>query len=122
MPHMVPNELLERATKDPSILTPEEVRALVAEVIRDRKFIKSIKIAESLVVDLPVAKNQTFYREILAVSSGTLSVLTGVRDYTALSKIETAFAKFYLYHQDAKYDSWMDVWRAFVASPEGLTA
>ena len=78
---MVRNDLLERAVKDPSILTPEEVSAVVAEVLRDRKFIRK------MTTTLPVAKNQRFYRDLLAVSDGTWATLTGLRRYDELSQI-----------------------------------
>ena len=63
--------------------------------------------------DLPIAQNPSFYRELLAVSSGTWASLTGITDYEVLSRLEKDIAAFYLYHQDRPYESWMDVWKAY---------
>lgn len=112
MPLMVENTKLEQAKTDPSVLTATEISAIAGEVLRSRTFIKKTGLSSNTA--LPVAKNQKFFRELLAISSGTFATLTGISDYATLNKLETDFAIFYLYHQDYKYESWMDVWDAFL--------
>ena len=63
--------------------------------------------------ELPVAKNQKFFRELLAVSSGTWATLTGITNYLELSALEADIATFYLYNQDLPYETWIDVWAAY---------
>lgn len=46
MPFMVTNARLAEATKNPEILTPKEVKAIAAEVIRDRKYIRTMMQAK----------------------------------------------------------------------------
>lgn len=64
--------------------------------------------------ELPVAKNQAFYRSLMATSTGTLASILGITNYKQLARIETRLLIWYLYHQDAPYESWMDVWEAFI--------
>jgi hypothetical protein len=64
-------------------------------------------------VELPIAKDQRFFRDLLAVSSGTWASLSGIANYSELSVLESDIAIFYLYHQEGPYDSWVDVWNAY---------
>jgi len=63
--------------------------------------------------DLPPARDVAFLRTILAVSSGTIASLTGIRDYEAIDEIQGQLVAYYLLHQDDYFASWMDVWAAF---------
>jgi len=67
----------------------------------------------TMMTPLPIPANPGFYSELLAISSGTLSALSGMSSYAELDELHTALLVFYLHNQDKPYETWMDVWNAF---------
>jgi len=62
------------------------------------------------------APHTGIYRDIIALSSGTMATLTGINSYCALEAIQANLAFYYLRNYKSTWASWMDVWDSFVVS------
>lgn len=97
MASMVPNKVLEVAKSDPSILTPEEVKAMAQEIMYNRKFIgeKMRYLSFKAEVETLKASNGITYWVVLTNGRGeTLTPYNTPNMENALSEAKT-YNKFF---------------------------
>lgn len=56
------------------------------------------------------------YRDLIALSSGTISTLTGFSAYEQIDQVQNLLILFYIGHRlSNSFENWHDVWGAFLA-------
>ena len=80
--------------------------------LRDGETIAGKVIQESNDNELREAKNYEIVKDALALSSGTISNLTGLRKYDSIDRIQTEFVLF-IQDNPEVFGSWLEAWEVF---------